>query len=378
MFMINQPASNPGAPRLPFRQGPAPKHAGKLGLFAWVAIAAGAVAFVLMLAVGSFIIYTGVQYNNATACMEKKDYKGAVSYLTKVASFYKDAPKLKVYAQADDQLEGKQYDSAKTLFSSLGAFRDSATLVKEADYRKAGALLDSSDFDGARALYTSLSADGYKDAKNMITEVDYRFAVSLQDKGDNAALEAFSKLAAYKDSADRLTAVSDIVFKKAVEDYRKHDYAEAGKGFDRITGFNDDVAKYVTLIEAHSITLNDSKKNYDKTKAVYVKLAAIGAFEDAKALSTSDIFLLYKMEGIWLNSSGGTYMTIKYNKSSSCWYLENDVIDGVSYKLENGMFYQMKYSSWMELFSVKFLSESKIELDWMLNGSVLFTVTVTR
>lgn len=107
---------------------------------------------------------------------------------------YKKA--VKAYAKED-------YDTAREIFSELGNYEDSATMVKACDYEIACQLLDSGKQEEALALFEVLG--NYKDSATKISACNYKTACQLLEAGQlQQALTLFEELGDYEDSADKL------------------------------------------------------------------------------------------------------------------------------------------------------------------------------
>jgi TolA-binding protein len=353
----------------------------RLGNYALFLLSAGIAFAVLAVAALGVFVYFGGEYGKAETSIENKDFKPAQGYLLKVPAFYKDAPKLIVYAQAGEALAGGQFDRAKAFYITLGNFRDSAAMNTETDYRKAAALLDQSDFDGARQMFSALAQAGYKDSATMVTEADYRRAASLVEKKDyKGAIEAYLKLGDYKESADKAKGAASEAFEAAVSQYRAGKYEDAKQGFGIVEKYNPDADKYLTLIEAHAVTVTQSNTNYVSTKTLFGKLAGLGDFEDAEKIEVSEVFLLYKLEGNWYQSNGDLYVDFTYNTFKSGWFFlaGTQPIDGIQFKASAGSIYKYVNGGWLEMNRFQFLGENSINLQWIINASVDSTVPLYR
>jgi tetratricopeptide (TPR) repeat protein len=389
---------------------PVPVQKGPIKKAMLFLITAGIAVVVLGAAAAGFFIYNGGQYGEALACMDKQDFKGAQEHLASVASFYKDKTQLMQYAQAGEALQAKKFDDAKDLYLELEDYKDSKTMVSEADYQKASARLESSDFDEARQIFLTLKSyrdsdamaseadylkasalltksdfDGarqifvslkdYKDSATMVNEADYRKAAALYDKKDyKNALDAYGKLGDYKDSKDKLESVSKDIYDNAVSDYKKGDYQTASEGLALIPDYNENIIKYQYLIEAHGIKASDG---YDKIRQAYANLKTVGDFEDAKTLKLSDVFLAYYMEGRWLNSSGGLFMEVRYDASKSTWYVEdNEYL--IPVKFESKAVYIIDGGKSVLFFKVDYVTEDSCKLTVTGSSGASQTISLKR
>lgn len=317
----------------------------KLGRPALFLLSAGVAFAVLALGALGVFLYFGGEYSRAEDRVAAKDFVGAQQCLLKVPAFYKDSPQLMDYAQAGAALADKKFDRAKAYYVSLGDYRDARALQSEADYRKAGALLDASDFNGAKALYAALAQKNYKDSAAMVSEADYRAATAFYAKNDyKNALDAYSALGNYKDSKERLSGITNELFSNAVSDYRKGSYEAARSGFLLVAGYNEDAKKYIYLIDAHSVTVGESRYDYVHIKEIYDNLLLVGNMEDAMALKMSDVFMPYFLEGTWLYSDGSPCLSVTHPAAATGWMVDGYHLDR-SYKFENGNLYRITNDS---------------------------------
>jgi hypothetical protein len=125
-------------------------------------LAAGLVVFFVMLTAGGYVLFVDSQYKNAQADVEKRDFSAAVTCLGSVPGFYKDSSKLMMYAQAGDLFDKGQNSGARALYTSLGNFKDSTTMVQEINYRDAVAQYENKEYTAAASGFGGLA--GYKEA----------------------------------------------------------------------------------------------------------------------------------------------------------------------------------------------------------------------
>ncbi|MBQ3489269.1 MAG: TIR domain-containing protein [Clostridia bacterium] len=164
------------------------------------------------------------------------------------------------YNEAVSLMSVSQYESALTLFESLGGYRDSyektaqCTLaIPEDKYNRAVSLMTACKYEDAIAVFESL--DGYKDSyekiaqsKTAILDGKYHKAVSLMNaERYEEAIAAFESFDGYRESYEKIvqcnTAILDGKYNKAVALMNAKKYAEALSLLETLDGYKDSVEK---------------------------------------------------------------------------------------------------------------------------------------
>ena len=164
------------------------------------------------------------------------------------------------YNEAVSLMSISQYESALTLFESLGGYRDSyektaqCTLaIPEDKYNRAVSLMTACKYEDAIAVFESL--DGYKDSyekiaqsKTAILDGNYHKAVSLMNaERYEEAIDAFESFDGYRDSYEKIiqcnTAILDGKYVKATALMNAKRYAEALSLLEMLDGYKDSVEK---------------------------------------------------------------------------------------------------------------------------------------
>lgn len=264
------------------------------------------------------------------------------------------------YLLAQSLLQEGDLADAKAMFLALGAYKDADAMVQEADYRQADALLESGDFDGAYTLFQALSANGYRDAGVLLQQTDYLHADSLiTSKQYEAALIVLERIKDYKDSAEKLKDTSVLLLEEAIKCYIAADYPAAAQRFNSVAAYQEDAARFLLLIEAHSITLEDSRTDYEKTKAIYNQVKTLGNYADAPELLTSNFFLPYRLEGKWSTRDGSFTFVVKYDKAKKAWFVDGDRLDTLSMLVDQKYYFLNVFGQWMERLAFSFRSEDE-------------------
>ena len=134
-------------------------------------------------------------------------------------------------------MENEDYDTAKTLFTELDGYKDSAEKIIEIDntlaYKKAEKALDNKEFDKAEKMFKDLG--NFADSSDRVNEVIearnadlYQQAEDLLARGllDDAQA-VFEKLGSYSDSSKRVEEVIEKRVSKAageIEKSMKYDF----------------------------------------------------------------------------------------------------------------------------------------------------------
>lgn len=345
-----KPAAKPAEKTIPAKEPSEEKKKHRISRSVAVLIAAAAI---LLLLVGG---YFG-SYAAARSAAMRHDYSQAEKWLIvpQITNLHDDS--LVRYVEAGKLLEAREFDEAKTIYSSLPGYLDSDEFVLECDYRHAAQYADANDFDNAIALYTSLEGEGYKDAGAKIQETQFRKAVYLLDKEGNyqaayalldqldkegysgademkneaqyrwawALIEEEDYIGAYKkldsirgysDVNEALYALTEVMYYKGVELYRQGEYEEARKYFSYTTSFQD-TSSYQALIEVHLNTAIYWYEEFDlmgfstsSDETLCQSLIPLIGFEDASEMlmryhGIAEVFL----RGTW--SGEGYYFTME-------------------------------------------------------------------
>ena len=204
------------------------------------AIATLALAVVL---IGCICLVQGIRHNRyQTACehLENGQYDSAFSIFSSLGN-YEDSANLAnkaLYHKAETALLDKQFDAAYEIFSNLGDYLDSATLASEALYQKATAALLDQQFDAAYEIFSNLG--DYLDSATLANEALYQKAIAaLLDKQFDAAYDIFSGLIGYKDSAGM---VNETLYQQGI------DLLEQGL-YDRVVAVLEKIERYKDCAE---------------------------------------------------------------------------------------------------------------------------------
>lgn len=397
--------------------GVQPARAGKrMGAGARIAvIAASAFLALCLLGAGGYFIYNDVMYNRAVACISGREYARAIDGLGHVLGSYKSAGQWMSYARGCNDLENGRFEYARAYFKGLGGFEDSADMLREVDYREALALLDGREYRRARdmfaalggymdstqmaleadyrtaaellgngkfrealAAFSALAKKNYRDSAGMASESKYRIALELSGKPDlKAAYAAMKDMGAYKDAEARFAAIEEKLYREGISYYRDSDYEKARADF-KLLGAYERCEDYLTIMDANAlerIFQEDYRgPDYAGTKAVYDRLTAMGDFENAAALRTSNGFIYFRLEGYWGNQDG-YFFKLTYRDGD--WYTDYNIpwVDGKYYLIGDRTLYVGEDEDWHTLYLFTFISENEMRVYCYKDGK---TYTLTR
>lgn len=382
----------------------------KMGVGWKLLIAGASVLFVLLAGAGGYYLYTDAKYNDAVACIAKHDYKGGIKNLSSVLRIYKSCDDWMYYACAGDELSNNHFEHAREMYKKLGDFNNASAMLEEVDYLQAVYILAEGNFQQAKDMFTSLG--DYKDSAQMIIESDYQKAVSSLKNGDyDNAIETFGELARskykdaavllveskyqkimnlcdnknyiqafrdlkelgnYKDSANVMIQISDILYNEAIERYRIMDYLAAESDFKIIDPYKKS-SSYLLLLSARNAPNNGY---YSTMKDIYQHLTSLGTFEDAQLLRESDPFIFYRLQGNW--HGGGYYFNLSFDKKKNSWNINYTLpwINGEYFRINDcTLMIGSDKKGWSKEFSFTFITENKMEVYCFKNGR---TYTLTR
>ena len=190
------------------------------------------------------------------------------------------------YRQANDTMNTGTIPALRTAqdtFDGLGDYKDSASLAKEARYRRAELMLASRQYESVIALYDEIGA--YRDAPAKRTEALYQWAVQQMEAGQYAdAREKFLALDQYQDAARRAQL---CLYQPALAALEETDYARAIELLTQLdAGFEGTALKlqeaYYGLAGAYF-----ASQQYDEA-AEYYLLA--GDYRDAYSQATACLY----------------------------------------------------------------------------------------
>lgn len=148
--------------------------------------------------------------------------------------FYVGNPHIK-YVYASNLLENAEYDRAISIFKSLGEFKDSEEMIKEANYEKAYDCLVNKKFDEASALFAGNS--GYRNSEELVSEAKYqKAAYYLANNRYDESAYIFTSLKEYKDSKK---LVHEANYLKAKDLLEQNNYAAAAGALSFNRGYKD-------------------------------------------------------------------------------------------------------------------------------------------
>lgn len=312
-------------------------------------LAAGALVVLLLLAVGG---YTGT-YLMARSAAAEGDFEKADSLLLLQPLTALHDGNLVYYVAAGGQLAAGDYEGAKAAFAALSGYMDADTMVLEADYRYAEALLEAGEFDEAIEVFTALSETGYKDAEEKVfwcriekgnhllheaneykkardyfdtltriytdenskyyAEARFHYALALQKTGQYvAAYNQLKEIEDYTKAVEIMPAFKEAMYQEGVKQYRNGDTTTAFGIFDALSGYSDS-DKYTLLIYAKN-SLSRILEGNERQKEEYInRLMDIFYFEDVpKVLGKSKAFL----QGEW-ESDNGKYLNMSRDGAMS-------------------------------------------------------------
>ena len=217
------------------------------------------------------------------------------------------------YNQAIALMNNKDYQSAISAFESLNGYKDSLArieacniAIKDQKYEEAISLYQNRKYTAAIAAFELLT--GYKDSSSLlelcqtaIKDQKYEEAISLYQNGKyTAAITTFESLKGYKDSSVQInlcqTAIKDQKYDAALELYNDGNYEDAITEFQALNGYKDSN----TQIEACKTAIKDQE--YDVAIAfysagdylsAYPALISLDGYKDSNQ-KANEIFLQYK------------------------------------------------------------------------------------
>ena len=129
------------------------------------------------------------------------------------------------YKQAMELYANDDYAAALAIFTELGDYKDSSSMVSKCKYAMAQQLMLDGDYEGALVLFEELG--DYKDSAESLKECYYQRALRLvAEQQYDAAEEIFAMLGNYKDSANYANGIGLYVFMNYISEHGRLTPAE--------------------------------------------------------------------------------------------------------------------------------------------------------
>lgn len=122
------------------------------------------------------------------------------------------------YKQAMELYANDDYAEALAIFTELGDYKDSSSMVSKCKYAMAQQLMLDGDYEGALVIFEELG--DYKDSAESLKECYYQRALRLvAEQQYDAAEEIFAMLGNYKDSANYANGIGLYVFMNYISEH---------------------------------------------------------------------------------------------------------------------------------------------------------------
>ena len=181
-----------------------------------------------------------LRYRSAVELMEAGSYQEAIAAFSDMTGDVRAEENIRRcnYLDAVNQLDSGDealLAQAQATLEGLGDYEDAAEQARQAQFLRAGLLLEQGSVDEARSLYTALEGD--MDCSAQIARCDYLTASALLEKGDYAAAKgAFEALGDYEDAPDM---AKEAVYRPAVAALDSGEADEAIALLGEISGYAD-------------------------------------------------------------------------------------------------------------------------------------------
>ncbi len=294
--------------------------------------------------IGAGIEMLNRNYDSAIAKLEAlAEYNGANELLSEAK-----------YRKAGMFTDQKRYEEARKIYEELGTYKDASSLINDTTFREASYYLSIGRYQSAEEILIKLSNSGYTTADSKLKELYYTWGLNLSSS-DQTLLQGYDKLKLAEDYADaeqiRLDLI-DIIYYKAIDDYRSGLYDIAELGFKKIGSYLDSDS-FLVLIQAHQ----EYAFSFDSSL-----LWPLIGFEDAAQLIlANDFYAQYFLLGNWKGDS-------KYFKMDDDGYISYNVPwfnYGDYYRIENGKILFFKKDSpeiTKTLFEITIINQNCIQI----------------
>lgn len=175
------------------------------------------------------------------------------------------------YNKASSLYAAGEYEEARTIFESLGYYKNSADMAKRCDYDAAYDLYNNGNYSEAKAIFESLGY--FSNSAGMVKYCDYKTASDLYDSGNYSKANAiFESLGDYEDSADMAKRCDYMIARNL---YHAEEYEEALAIFESLGSFSnsDRLVKRCRFSIAFDLYYNGE---YGEAKAIFESLGNYG------------------------------------------------------------------------------------------------------
>ncbi len=139
------------------------------------------------------------------------------------------------YQRGRNAMAERDFETARTLFLSLGNWRDAAQLADACLYEPALTLIEAGEYDRAIELLRQIPT--YADSADLILKSYYLKGYVLENAGDaDAAREAYLAAGSWEDAQERANA---LLLAKADALMANKDYADALPLYESLDGYAD-------------------------------------------------------------------------------------------------------------------------------------------
>ena len=226
----------------------------------------------------AFEVWPYVRYRQAVTAMEEGRFGEAEEAFAAMGN-YRDAEERVLRCRYDaakvklDAGDEASVDEAREVFAALSDYEDSRALMDEADYLRAGLMLEDGRVEEARELFAALN--GYKDSSDKETRCNYLLACALLE--DGAYDEAREALLALGDYEDAQELAQEALYRAALQAIETGDADEALRCLEGLSGYKDAAE---AIKQAHYMKGEQYREENDMTRAGEEFLLA-GDYADA-------------------------------------------------------------------------------------------------
>lgn len=237
--------------------------------------------------------------------------------LAGVGGFYKikQHKKSKVYLQAEQFFQQKDYSAAKDLFNQLGSYKDSAEWIKKCDSQpeldSAASLMEQGKYEQAREIYKKYNLqDNYN-------ECTYQLAISYADSKEyEKSIKEFEQISSYKDVKSK---IQDCAYKYGRSLFKDGKYSDAKTCFE-IIGDYKKAKKYLD-----KCNLANKYSSFDITNSIYIDNIKSDNSNILKVYEEMES-LLSRFYGTWYDVSGGNIVIDKFSISENPYYITHALL----------------------------------------------------
>lgn len=188
-----------------------------------ILIISGVILAIITIGIVSFVSTKDLRvYNQATELMNSKDYDSAIQTFITIQDYKDSTQQINecYYQKALDLVKDKKYSDALKIFREIKDYEKTEDGINECNYEQALDLISSNKYKDAIHILEDLD---YKDSDEILIETKYVLACDLLDRKQYLNAIEILKNITYKDSSDKCIKAQYDYAKELISEERYED-----------------------------------------------------------------------------------------------------------------------------------------------------------